>query len=55
MVLFTMLCIILAGLAMFAIITALSGGIALIATFGDVIICALIVYLIVKLFKKPKQ
>lgn len=56
MVLFTMLCIILAGLAMFAIITALSGGIAFIATFGDVIICALLVIMVIKLFKKkPKQ
>lgn len=57
MILFTMLCIVLAGLLIFGIITVLSGGITFIATFGDVIICALLVYLIVKLFskKKPKQ
>ena len=43
--------IILAALAV-ALVSAIIGGVGLIAVFGDVLVFALVVYLIVKAFKK---
>lgn len=43
--------IILAALAV-ALVSAIIGGVGFIAVFGDVLVFALVVYLIVKAFKK---
>lgn len=43
--------IILAALAV-ALVSAIVGGVGFIAVFGDVLVFALVVYLIVKAFKK---
>lgn len=43
--------IILAALAV-ALVSAIFGGVGFIAVFGDVLVFALVVYLIVKAFKK---
>lgn len=43
--------IILAALAV-ALVSAIIGGVGFVAVFGDVLVFALVVYLIVKAFKK---
>ena len=43
--------IILAALAV-ALVSAIIGGVGFIAVFGDVLVFALVIYLIVKAFKK---
>lgn len=51
MVLFTTLLIMLAALALGVLTTVLTGGIAFIAVFGDLILCVVLIALIVKLVR----
>lgn len=55
MILFTILLSLIIAIAVVALIAALIAGGSLIAVFGDVIVFGLIVWLIIKIFKKKKK
>ena len=55
MVLFTILAMIIFALVVFAIGTLVIGGSAFIVVFSDVIVCAAILYFIVKNLRKNKK
>lgn len=55
MVLFALLCVILAGLLIFAVGAVFTEGFVFIALFGDVIVFALLIVMIVKIFGKKKK
>lgn len=54
MITFSVLLIVLLAIALVTAIIALVGGAGLIAVFGDLIICGLIVGLLVKIFRRKK-
>lgn len=54
MITFTILLIALVILAIVSVITLLAGGVGFLITFGDVIICGFLIYLIIKHFIKKK-
>lgn len=54
MITFTLLLIALIVVAIISIISIIIGGAGFIALFGDVIICGLIIWLLVKLFRRRK-
>lgn len=55
MILFTTLVVILLALAIMVGFTAAVGGTILVALFGDLIICVLMIVIIVKLIKKIRK
>lgn len=55
MILFTMLVIVLLGLLVYGIAALCVGGVAFIAVFADVIVCAAFIYLIVRAIVKRKK
>ena len=54
MVILTILLALLLAVAIIVSVVLLAGGIGVIAAFGDIIIFALIIWLLVKLFKRKK-
>ena len=54
MVLFTILLSVLIAIAIFVLATALISGMSLLIVFGDGIVFGLIVWLLVKVFRKKK-
>lgn len=54
MVAFTILLIVLLALAVIAAFFALVWGAGFIVVFGDLVVCGLIIWLLVKLFKRGK-
>ena len=54
MIIFTVLLLALLGAALVGTIVALTCGAGIIALFGDVIVCGLIIWLLVKLFRRKK-
>ena len=54
MITLSILGIVLLAIAIFAVVTALVCGVGFIAMFGDLIMAALIIGVIIKLFKKKK-
>ena len=54
MITFTLLLIAFIVIAIISIISIIVGGAGFIALFGDVIICGLIIWLLVKLFRRRK-
>lgn len=55
MILFTMLAIVLLGLLVYGIAALCVGGVAFIAVFADVIVCAAFIYLIIRAIVKRKK
>lgn len=55
MILFTILLAMIIIFAIAALISAIIGGISLAVAFGDIIVFGLIVWLIVKVFRKKKN
>lgn len=55
MILFTILLVTFIVFAIAALISAIIGGISLAVAFGDIIVFGLIVWLIVKIFRKKKN
>ena len=55
MIIFTVLLAILGILAIALIVAALTGGIAILGLFGDVIVFVLIIVLIVKFIRRKKN
>lgn len=54
MILFTILLGIITAIAIIAVITAIAAGAGFIAVFGDVIVFGLIIWLIIKIFRRKK-
>lgn len=54
MITFIVLLVALVSLLMGAALVALAGGAGVIIAFGDVIVCGLIIWLIVRLFRRRK-
>jgi hypothetical protein len=54
MITFTVLCIVLIALIIFGVFCLLAGGGAVVIVLGDLIVCALIILGLVKLFKRKK-
>lgn len=54
MVILTILLAILLVVAIIAVITLLAGGISLFVAFGDIIVFVLIIWLLVKLFRRKR-
>lgn len=55
MVLFTSLLVMLLVLAIFVTIFLITGSVAFLVVFGDVIVCGLLIWWIVKLVKKHRK
>lgn len=55
MILFTILLITLIAIAIITLVSAIIAGGSLIVVFGDVIVFALLVWLIVKIFRRKKK
>ena len=55
MILFTILMSVVIAIVVIALIAAIIAGGSLLAVFGDVIIFGLIVWLIIKIFKKKEK
>lgn len=55
MVLFTTILVALLVLALAAVITVLFGGFWVAVTFGDILVCGLIIYGLVKLFRRKRK
>ena len=55
MILFTILLSVVIAIAVIALIAAIIAGGSLLTVFGDVIIFGLIVWLIIKIFKKKEK
>lgn len=55
MITFTILLIALAILIVTGIIMLLAGGVGFLVTFGDIIICGFIIYLIIRHFVRKKK
>ena len=55
MILFTILLSVVIAIAVIALIAAIIAGGSLLAVFGDVIVFSLIVWLIIKIFKKKEK
>lgn len=54
MITFIILLVTLLTLALVATLVVLAGGAGILVAFGDVIVCGLIIYLLVKLFRRRK-
>lgn len=52
MITFTILLAIIIALVIIGVITVLIGGGALVFTFADVIVCGILIYFIIRLFKR---
>lgn len=55
MILFTIMVIALLVMLATILITVIGGGVVSLALFGDVIVCALILWVIIKLFRRKKK
>ena len=55
MILFTILLILIIAIAVISLIAAIIAGVSFVAVFGDAIVFGLIVWLIIKIFKKKKK
>ena len=55
MILFTILLTLIIVIAVIALIAALIAGVSFVAVFGDAIVFGLIVWLIIKIFKKKNE
>lgn len=55
MIMFTVLAIILLGLLIYGVAALCVGGVAFIAVFADLIVCAAFIYLIIRAIVKRKK
>lgn len=55
MILFTIMLTVVIAIAVLGLIAAISAGVGLIAVFGDLIMFGLIVWLIIKIFRRKKK
>lgn len=55
MITFMVLLIALGILVITGIIMLLAGGVGFLVAFGDIIVCCILIYLIIKLFTKKKN
>lgn len=55
MIIFTVLLIAAIALAIIGLVFTIVGGASLIVTFGDVIVFGLIIWLIIKIFRRKKK
>lgn len=55
MILFTILATIALTIVCMILFVAISGGVITLAVFGDAIVCALLIIVVIKLFRRKKK